>query len=70
MLIFHARSLDEPAGSDVDLDLQCVPSDLSVLHSEDESTCSLLDLDAGRIHGAELNPAYLLQVLRSDPHLR
>lgn len=56
----------QPAGSDVDLDLQCSSADLSVLHSEDESTCSLLDLDAGRIHGAELNPAYLLQVLRSD----
>lgn len=54
----------------MDLDLQCSPTDLSVLHSEDESTCSLLDLDAGRIHGAELNPAYLLQVLRSDPPSR
>lgn len=54
----------------MDLDLQCSSADLCVLHSEDESTCSLLDLDAGRIHGAELNPTYLLQVLRSDPPSR
>lgn len=62
-------ALFDPAGSDADLDLQCSSADLSVLHSEDESACSLLDLDAGRIHGAEISPAYLLQVLRSDPPL-
>lgn len=58
------------SGSDVDLDLQCSSANLSVLHSEDESACSLLDLGAGRIHAAELSPAYLLQVLRSGPPSR
>lgn len=60
----------QPPGSEGDLELQCSSSDLSILHSEDESTCSLLDLDAGRIHGAELNSAFLLQVLRSDSSSR
>lgn len=50
----------------MDLDLQCQSADMTVLHAEEESSCSVLDLDTGRIHTAELDPAYLLQVLRSD----
>ncbi|KAM9334889.1 gamma-secretase-activating protein [Symphorus nematophorus] len=49
-----------------DLDLQCQPANITVLHSEEESNGSLLDLACGRIHSAELSPAYLLQILRSD----
>lgn len=48
----------------MDLDLQS--ANMTVLHAEDESSSSLLDLTTGRIHTAELSPAYLLQLLRSD----
>ncbi|XP_070848625.1 gamma-secretase-activating protein [Chaetodon trifascialis] len=54
------------SGPDVDLDLQCQSADISVLHAEEESCSSLLDLASGRIHAAELSPDYLLQMLRSD----
>lgn len=60
----------QPLGSDVDFDLQHHSADLTVLHSEEESTCSVLDLGSSRIHSAELNCAYLLQLLRSDPPSR
>ncbi|XP_073336377.1 gamma-secretase-activating protein isoform X1 [Pagrus major] len=52
------------SGPDVDLDLQS--ANVTVLHAEEESSSSLLDLTTGRIHTAELSPAYLLQLLRSD----
>lgn len=55
-----------PQGEDVNLGLQCRPTDVAVLHAEDASRCSLLDLAAGTIHAAELSPAYLLQVLESN----
>ncbi|XP_044041604.1 gamma-secretase-activating protein isoform X2 [Siniperca chuatsi] len=54
------------SGLDVDLGLQCQSADITVLHTEEESSGSLLDLTSGRIHTAELSPAYLLQILRSD----
>ncbi|XP_041819563.1 gamma-secretase-activating protein isoform X2 [Chelmon rostratus] len=54
------------SGLDVDLNLQCQSADMTVLHAEEESCSSLLDLASGRIQAAELNPDYLLQMLRSD----
>lgn len=50
----------------MDLDLPCQTADMTVLHAEEEPSCSILDLGTGRIHTAEVNPAYLLQILRSD----
>ncbi|XP_059182107.1 gamma-secretase-activating protein [Centropristis striata] len=54
------------SGSDVDLGLQFQSANITVLHAEKESSGSLLDLSSGRIHTAELSPAFLLQILRSD----
>lgn len=56
----------QPLGLDVDLGLQCQSANVTVLHAEEESSGTLLDLASGRIHTAELSPAYLLQILRSD----
>ncbi|XP_020499693.2 gamma-secretase-activating protein isoform X1 [Labrus bergylta] len=58
------------SGPDVDLGLQCQSANITVLHAEEESNGSLLDLATGRIHSAELSPAYLLQILRADPPSR
>ncbi|XP_074482333.1 gamma-secretase-activating protein [Sebastes fasciatus] len=52
------------SGVDVDLGLQCQWANVTVLHSEEESSGSLLDLTTGRIHTAELSPAFLLHILR------
>ncbi|XP_041636582.1 gamma-secretase-activating protein isoform X2 [Cheilinus undulatus] len=54
------------SGPDVDLGLNCQSAKITVLHAEEESNGSLLDMAAGRIHTAELSPAYLLKILRSD----
>lgn len=48
------------------MDLRCHPAHVAVLHAEEESVCRLLDLSGGRIHSAEVNPEFLLQILRSD----
>uniref|UniRef100_UPI0037E90EB2 gamma-secretase-activating protein n=1 Tax=Semicossyphus pulcher TaxID=241346 RepID=UPI0037E90EB2 len=62
-LLCHSLFL---SGHDVDLGLQCQSANITVLHAEEESSSSLLDLATGRIHTAELSPAYLLRILRSD----
>ncbi|KAM7378174.1 hypothetical protein PAMA_013189 [Pampus argenteus] len=54
------------SGYDVDSGLQSQSANITVLHAEEESSTSLLDLAHGKIHTAELSPAYLLQILRSD----
>ncbi|XP_042367310.1 gamma-secretase-activating protein isoform X1 [Plectropomus leopardus] len=54
------------SGLDADLGLQCQSANITVLHAEEESSPSLLNLASGRIHTAELSPAFLLQILRSD----
>ncbi|XP_070785147.1 gamma-secretase-activating protein [Enoplosus armatus] len=54
------------SGLPLDSGLQCQSANITVLHAEEESRGSLLDLASGRIHTAELSPAYLLQILRSD----
>ncbi|XP_044199242.1 gamma-secretase-activating protein isoform X2 [Thunnus albacares] len=54
------------SGYDVDLGLQSQSVNITVLHAEEESSTALLDLAGGKIHTAELSPAYLLQILRSD----
>ncbi|KAM7367068.1 hypothetical protein PAMP_014993 [Pampus punctatissimus] len=54
------------SGYDVDSGLQSHSANITVLHAEEESSTSLLDLAHGKIHTAELSPAYLLQILRSD----
>ncbi|KAM4569214.1 gamma-secretase-activating protein [Odontesthes bonariensis] len=53
-------------GPDANLGLQFQAADITVLHAEEQSSSCLLDLGSGRIHIAELSPAYLLQILRSD----
>ncbi|XP_030004568.1 gamma-secretase-activating protein [Sphaeramia orbicularis] len=53
-------------GHEVNLGVQCQTANITVLHSEEESSVALLDLVSGRIHTAEPSPAYLLQILRSD----
>ncbi|XP_040009456.1 gamma-secretase-activating protein isoform X2 [Xiphias gladius] len=58
------------SGHDVELGLQCQSANITVLHAEEESCGSLLDLDSGTIHTADLSPAYLLQILRSDTSSR
>ncbi|XP_035536725.1 gamma-secretase-activating protein [Morone saxatilis] len=62
-LLCHSLFL---SGLDVDSGLQGQSANMTVLHAEEESSGSLLDLASGRIHTAELSPAYLLQILRSD----
>ncbi|XP_026182155.1 gamma-secretase-activating protein isoform X2 [Mastacembelus armatus] len=54
------------SGQDVDMGLHCQSANITVLHAEEESGSRLLDLASGKIHTAELSPAYLLQILRSD----
>nr|XP_020455316.1 gamma-secretase-activating protein isoform X2 [Monopterus albus] len=54
------------SGHDVNVGLQCQSANITVLHAEEESNSSLLDLASGKIHIAELSPAYLLQILQSD----
>lgn len=54
------------SGLDADLGLQCQSANITVLHAEQESSGSFLDLASGRIHTAELSPAFLLRILRSD----
>ena len=58
--------LDKPLGADADLDLRSHPADMVVLHAEEESVCGVLDLSSGRIHMAEVDPDFLLQILQSD----
>lgn len=48
------------------MDVQCPSANVTVLHAEEESSSSLLDLDTGKIYAVELNAAYLLQMLQSD----
>ncbi|XP_041833881.1 gamma-secretase-activating protein isoform X2 [Melanotaenia boesemani] len=52
-------------GHDATLGLQCQAADVTVLHSEEQCNGCLLQLVSGRIHTAQLSPAYLLQILRS-----
>ncbi|XP_027128268.1 gamma-secretase-activating protein [Larimichthys crocea] len=54
------------SGPDLHLDPQCQSANMTVLHAEEESSASLLDLASGRIYTPELSPAYLLQMLQSD----
>ncbi|KAG7240739.1 hypothetical protein INR49_026628, partial [Caranx melampygus] len=55
------------SGHDMDLGLQCHSiANVTVLHTEEESCGWLLDLTTGKIHTAELSPAYLLQILYSS----
>ncbi|XP_062300004.1 gamma-secretase-activating protein isoform X1 [Scomber scombrus] len=54
------------SGYDADLGLQYDSANITVLHAEEESSTALLDLASGKIHTAELSPAYLLRILRSD----
>lgn len=54
------------SGLDADLGLQCQSANITVLHAEQESSGSFLDLASGRIHTTELSPAFLLRILRSD----
>ncbi|XP_047245254.1 gamma-secretase-activating protein isoform X2 [Girardinichthys multiradiatus] len=53
-------------GQDVNLGMQSQSDALTVMHKEDETSVCLLELARGSIHIAELSPAYLLQILRSD----
>ncbi|XP_028252398.1 gamma-secretase-activating protein [Parambassis ranga] len=57
-------------GPDVNLGLQCQAANITVLHAEEECNGYLLDMATGRIHAVELNPAYLLRILRSDTSSR
>ncbi|KAK5849295.1 hypothetical protein PBY51_008946 [Eleginops maclovinus] len=52
------------SGLEMDLGLQCQSADVTVLHSEEQSSGSLLDLASGRVHDADLSPAFLLKILR------
>lgn len=54
------------SGLDADLGLQCQSANITVLHSEEESSGCLLDLASGRIHTADISSTFLLQILRSD----
>ncbi|KAM4712116.1 gamma-secretase-activating protein isoform 1-T1 [Anableps anableps] len=53
-------------GQDVNLGMQFQSDALTVMYKDDESSTCLLELASGSIHTAELSPAYLLQILRSD----
>lgn len=62
-LLCHSLFL---TGQDVNLGMQ-IPSDgLTVIHKDDETSARLLESASWSIHTAELNPTYLLQILRSD----
>ncbi|KAM8910757.1 gamma-secretase-activating protein isoform 2-T2 [Spinachia spinachia] len=54
------------SGVDVDMGLQCQSANITVLHAEEESSSSLLDLGNGRIYTADLSPSFLMQILQSD----
>lgn len=54
------------SGHDADLGLQCQSGNITVLHSEEKTSTSLLELTSGRVLTAELSPAHLLQILRAD----
>ncbi|KAM9705118.1 gamma-secretase-activating protein isoform 2-T2 [Menidia menidia] len=55
------------SGDEASLGLPCQAANMTLLHVDEQSNSCLLDLESGRIHSAELSPAYLLQILRSDP---
>ncbi|KAK2858925.1 hypothetical protein Q5P01_003545 [Channa striata] len=54
------------SGQNLNSGLQCLSANIKVLHAEEQSCGSLLDLASGKIHDADLSPAYLLQILQSD----
>ncbi|KAM9846151.1 gamma-secretase-activating protein [Aulostomus maculatus] len=58
------------SGDEEDFGLHSEAGNITVLHSEEEGTTTLLDLASGQIHTAELSSTCLLQILQSDPHLR
>ncbi|XP_068163106.1 gamma-secretase-activating protein [Antennarius striatus] len=58
------------SGGEVDSDLRCQSADVTVFHTEEESSSRLLDLTTGRIFTVELNPDFLLQMLRSSAPYR
>ncbi|KAF7649042.1 hypothetical protein LDENG_00148240 [Lucifuga dentata] len=53
------------SGNAADLGLHCQSASIAVLNL-DERGAALLDLVNGRVYGAELSSAYLLQILKSD----
>ncbi|XP_061524350.1 gamma-secretase-activating protein isoform X3 [Phycodurus eques] len=55
------------SGDDADLGLSSKSGAFTVLHADDESSVALLDLPNGTIHGVQLSPPHLLQILRSGP---
>ncbi|XP_022058583.1 gamma-secretase-activating protein [Acanthochromis polyacanthus] len=57
-------------GEDANLGLQSQSSNIIVLHAEEEPSGCLLDLISGRIHTAEICPAFLLQILQTDTSSR
>lgn len=66
LLSFCVRLPQQPQGPDAGSDLPCQSADMTVLHAEEEPSSSILDLKTGRIYSTEVDPAYLLQILRSD----
>ncbi|XP_054910785.1 gamma-secretase-activating protein [Poeciliopsis prolifica] len=66
-LLCHSLFL---TGQDVNLGAQLRSDALTVIHKDDETSVRLLELASGSIHTAELSPAYLLQILRSDTRPR
>ncbi|XP_017158370.1 gamma-secretase-activating protein isoform X3 [Poecilia reticulata] len=66
-LLCHSLFL---TGQDVNLGAQLQSDALTVMHKDDESGVRLLELASGSIRTAELSPAYLLQILRSDARAR
>nr|XP_061817418.1 gamma-secretase-activating protein-like isoform X3 [Nerophis lumbriciformis] len=56
------------SGNNADLGLPSKSGRLTVMHAEEEeSSADLLDLSSGTIYSVQINPAYLMQILRSDP---
>ncbi|XP_061922565.1 gamma-secretase-activating protein isoform X1 [Entelurus aequoreus] len=56
------------SGNNADLGLPAKSGRLTVMHAEEEeSSPALLDLSSGTIYSVQINPAYLMQILRSDP---
>ncbi|XP_014826309.1 PREDICTED: gamma-secretase-activating protein isoform X3 [Poecilia mexicana] len=66
-LLCHSLFL---TGQDVNLGAQLQSDALTVMHKDDETGVRLLELASGSIRTAELSPAYLLQILRSDARAR
>ncbi|XP_027899108.1 gamma-secretase-activating protein isoform X2 [Xiphophorus couchianus] len=66
-LLCHSLFL---TGQDVNLGTRLQSDALTVMHKDDETSVRLLELASGSIHTAELSPAYLLQILRSDARPR